>query len=299
MGDDVQKFRKQLNTFQRLPLRRIKLPTDGDYGLSTSFTSIMPASLGTDMVFETPLNLLSPSSMYHRYLNAGGVDMCAKENAVPEVLAGVCEREAARRRERIRLARGSVFDGHFERDLKLVSRDLQISHYQNDEDLLQICKLSQFSTDTAVGLRKVGFSGLVNIIVTMRQYVTFSGQFETLDQSLKQFAAGPHGPLYIVLHKKVAGWVTPSAWKAIVLPTTFKLLLIRVLREAIKANILQAELEGSQITFGNKPEFPQWVKVCLHAGGCGPRQPPDNRPRVRIMDFSEYRRVLEGEIANP
>eukprot|EP00928_Gymnodinium_smaydae_P084045 TRINITY_DN6728_c0_g1_i1.p1 TRINITY_DN6728_c0_g1~~TRINITY_DN6728_c0_g1_i1.p1 ORF type:complete len:395 (-),score=60.39 TRINITY_DN6728_c0_g1_i1:110-1294(-) len=145
------------------------------------------------------------------------------------------------------LTRNSRPRSVFENELGVVADQQRWERLFRHDKTLQSVMQTHGQTN-AVGMAKVGFEGLVNMLVAGRQLVSFAGALSTLDAAAKQFASGPHGPFYVLLQdytKNTEGKkapltpdrtivYTPSDWFGILMPDDFVLPLVDVLMLASK-----------------------------------------------------------------
>jgi hypothetical protein len=119
----------------------------------------------------------------------------------------------------------------------------------------------------AIGLSKVGFEGLVNILIEEKQWVRFAGMLGNTGTEFKQSFAGPHGPLYIFLHPNWKGdgettILTPAQWAAVIMPQKYKDVLLKVIQVAIDKKLMR---EGTQLSadaqYGHTLKYPVYGGV--------------------------------------
>lgn len=165
--------------------------------------------------------------------------------------------------------------------------------YQKDEHLNSVI---QKCGRRAVGMQKVGLQGLVNILVEERQWVRFSAPLGSTNSSMRSMASGPHGPLYMLLMStdavasissapgKRAVVLAPMDWYASLMPQNFKDVLVRVLDEAIRANLMRTGV--SLQSDGNLScHVLQYPAANVAAAGEKERLLPE--ARVRICSYEE------------
>merc|ERR1712187_984149 len=134
----------------------------------------------------------------------------------------------------------------------------------------------------AVGLQKVGFTGLSNILIEERQWVTWAGDLFGTDGSFRSYASGPHGPLYLLLRdtssvekipNKLGDSVvlTSNDWRAALMPEEFYFKLVYVLGVAQEMGLLRPGtrlregLPGSECHILTYPASTD-VQICSYAG---------------------------------
>lgn len=171
--------------------------------------------------------------------------------------------------------------------------------FKFDPDLLHIVE-SYPSDASAVGLQKVGFAGLVNILIEERQWVTFAGPLLSLDSNFRSTASGPHGPLYITLRKTAAvrsiqnstegqsAVLAPPDWYAAVMPQNYKDVLVGVLKQAIKSKLMRKRVAFIKRKSGRCAwlVYPKaQVSDSLYHGSVASHKLPESK--MRICSYEE------------
>merc|ERR1712187_777496 len=139
----------------------------------------------------------------------------------------------------------------------------------------------------AVGLQKVGFTGLSNILIEERPWVTWAGDLFGTDGSFRSYASGPHGPLYLLLRdtssvEKISNKLgesvvlTSKDWRAALMPEEFYFKLVYVLGVAQEIGLLRSGtnlrqgLPGSECHILTYPastdKGPADLQICSYAG---------------------------------